>query len=281
MVCALSPDCAARREPTTLQGHVCRCPIGSPRHHRRANFAITLQCANGTSARCSYVKQNPLFADEYSAVDRKSDGTTRRRLLVHDDRVRTSSADPYVAGATVIEAGNQPLALSLELGFLGSIVTLADIGDGLRQAARSVEMGYRAQSNDRVTRQYAEKRESEGKSLEDKDRHWGITEPVLRVHYGSPFEIVVAVPGLLDIPFLVGLIYVLKQVWGLDLELRTRREILRTEHLEAKGRATAAEYRLNEPLAPSIVSDVEALRAETRGQWRGTQAVLFDWEHEQ
>lgn len=104
---------------------------------------------------------------------------------------------------------------------------------------------------------------------------------MLRVHYGSPFEIVVAVPGLLDVPFLVGLIYVLKQVWGLDLELRTRREILRTEYLEAKGRAAAAEYRLNEPLAPSIVSDVEALRAGTRGQWRGAQAVLFDWEHEQ
>jgi hypothetical protein len=105
-------------------------------------------------------------------------------------------------------------------------------------------------------------------------------EQIRRFHYGSPLEFVAPLTMAMSaVSGFAALIYALKRVWGLDLELRTHRERLRREFTEAQALAREAEKRFSEtpPFHAEVYDAVDILEqhALTSG-WAAQEAIVFD-----
>jgi hypothetical protein len=100
---------------------------------------------------------------------------------------------------------------------------------------------------------------------------------VSRVHFGSP--LITSVELGREIAASVGaiafLIYGLKRIWGLDLELKTHREEMRARFVEAKRRAGDAQSRIDtaEALATAEKLKEEIARIDNAQGW-GDQASI-------
>jgi hypothetical protein len=110
---------------------------------------------------------------------------------------------------------------------------------------------------------------------EAQDRVWAFDPSVSKVHFGSPLMV-----ELGEIPEIAGslaglsfLIYALKQVWSLDLELRTHRKEARERFLEASQRVVALEERLAQE-SPALHPDSVLEESEKRLAWGKHSAHL-------
>jgi hypothetical protein len=109
-------------------------------------------------------------------------------------------------------------------------------------------------------------------------------EALSRFCYGSPLELVAPlITAMSSISGLAVVIYALKRIWGLDLELRTHRERLRAQFAEAQRIAREAEARLSEgPFEDSVEKAVDELDELAKASgWIAEQAVVFDQEQDE
>jgi hypothetical protein len=79
------------------------------------------------------------------------------------------------------------------------------------------------------------------------ERAAGRGATTLKVRYGSPLFIELDVTQIVQgVGALAFLIFALKRIWGLDLEIMAHREEMRGRYLEAKERAEALQARIEE-----------------------------------
>jgi hypothetical protein len=111
----------------------------------------------------------------------------------------------------------------------------------------------------------------------------GYTNTVRYLHMASPLATVIDVAAIIGASTyaLSSLVYLLRSMWGLDLELKTRREELRAAFYEAKELADKAR---DGEIDVSWTSDAERMRRDVAERnwmawWQGEEAaILADWD---
>ena len=99
------------------------------------------------------------------------------------------------------------------------------------------------------------------------DRRAKKWEPELvRAHYGSPLEGILAISAELGghLAAMAFLIYGVKRLWGIDLELKTHREELRKRYFEASEKAELARWKAEKAIGQGRRGEVALSRRARR-----------------
>lgn len=116
---------------------------------------------------------------------------------------------------------------------------------------------------------------------QDADLEIGEWARVYRIHMNSPLEVVVVVgPAVAaSASGLAALVYLLKRLWGLDLELKEYREHRRALYHDAKRLANEAQAARPELVWGSRLADlIEELLSRGSSDWESGDGELVDWQ---
>jgi hypothetical protein len=106
--------------------------------------------------------------------------------------------------------------------------------------------------------------------------------PVRRLRMASPLEVVAELaPTVAGVGSALGaLIYLIKRLWSIDLELRTSREEHRAAYYEAKELADVARARGARKVWGREISKLGENRVVLfrEQEWTANEAVLVDWD---
>jgi hypothetical protein len=123
-----------------------------------------------------------------------------------------------------------------------SAVTVGQVADELERLGRIVATSLLV-ARPRLGRLGPEREWSEtARAFADRVSRWAPEMPIERLSYASPVEVVIQVSQaiVVSVPALTALIYGVKRLYGLDLELQTHRHELMARFEEAKEASAKA-----------------------------------------